>query len=80
MSGAGSLSLLSLEDALGCRMPDVEVNSIGGLVIERLGRLPSAGERVRFPEFEVEILSIDGPRIERVRVRPVEREPVEDDG
>jgi len=76
VSGAGSLSLLSLEDALARRVPDVEVNSVGGLVIERLGRLPTAGERVRFPEFEVEVLSMDGPRIERVRVRPVALEPV----
>ena len=49
------------------------------LVIERLGRLPAAGERVRFPEFEVEVLSMDGPRIERVRVRPAAAEPVVDD-
>jgi len=76
VSGAGSLSLLSLEDALARRVPDVEVNSVGGLVIERLGRLPTAGERVRFPEFEVEVLSMDGPRIERVRVRPAALEPV----
>ena len=40
VSGAGSLSLLSLEDAISRRVPEVEVNSVGGLVIERLGRLP----------------------------------------
>ena len=79
MSGAGSLSLLSLEDAIARRVPDVEVNSVGGLVIERLGRLPTAGERVRFPEFEVEVLKMDGPRIERVRVRPAAAEPVADE-
>jgi CBS domain containing-hemolysin-like protein len=78
VSGVGSLSLLSLEDALGRRVPEVDVNSVGGLVIERLGRLPTAGERVRFPDFEVEILSMDGPRIDRVRVRVVAPEPVED--
>jgi CBS domain containing-hemolysin-like protein len=78
VSGAGSLSLLSLEDALGRRAPEVDVNSVGGLVIERLGRLPTPGERVRFPDFEVEVLSMDGPRIDRVRVRPVAAEPVED--
>jgi len=78
VSGAGSLSLLSLEDAISRRVPEVDVNSVGGLVIERLGRLPSPGERVRFPEFEVEVLSMDGPRIKRVRVRPVEVESVTD--
>jgi len=72
VSGAGSLSLLSLEDAIGKPTPVVDVNSVGGLVQERLGRLPRQGERVRFPEFEVEILEMAGPRIELVRVRPFE--------
>jgi CBS domain containing-hemolysin-like protein len=72
VSGAGSLSLLSLEDAIGKPTPLVDVNSVGGLVQERLGRLPRQGERVRFPEFEVEVLEMAGPRIELVRVRPVE--------
>ena len=70
VSGAGSLSLLSLEDAIGKPIPTVDVNSVGGLVLERLGRLPRQGELVRFPDFEVEVLKMDGPRIELVRVRP----------
>ena len=36
------------------------------------GRLPRQGERVRFPEFEVEVVAMAGPRIEVVRVRPFE--------
>jgi CBS domain containing-hemolysin-like protein len=72
VSGAGSLSLLSLEDAIGKPTPVVDVNSVGGLVQERLGRLPRQGERVRFPEFEVEVVEMAGPRIEVVRVRPFE--------
>ena len=32
MSGAGSLSLLSLEDPIGKPIPVVDVNSVGGLV------------------------------------------------
>jgi CBS domain containing-hemolysin-like protein len=72
VSGAGSLSLLSLEDAIGKPVPIVDVNSVGGLVQERLGRLPRQGERVRFPDFEVEVLEMVGPRIELVRVRPLE--------
>ena len=72
VSGAGSLSLLSLEDAIGKPMPVVDVNSVGGLVQERLRRLPLQGERVRFPDFEVEVLEMDGPRIALVRVRPLD--------
>ncbi len=70
--GAGSLSLLSLEDAIGKPTPAVDVNSVGGLVQERLGRLPRQGERVRFPDFEVEVVEMAGPRIEQVQVRPLD--------
>ena len=70
VTGAGSLSLLSLEEALGVSTPEVDANSVGGLVTETLGRIPVAGERIAFPSFEVEVLSTDGPRIDRVRVSP----------
>ena len=70
LTGAGSLSLLSLEQTLGVEAPLVDANSVGGLVIETLGRIPAAGERVAFPEFDLEVLSVDGPRIHTVRVVP----------
>jgi CBS domain containing-hemolysin-like protein len=59
-------------------MPLVEVNSIGGLVQEQLGRLPRQGELVRFEDFEVEVLEMAGPRIDLVRVRPVDAAATED--
>ena len=68
LTGSGSLSILSLEEALGSNVPPVEANSVGGLVLETLNRLPSAGERVAFPDFDIEVLAMDGPRIDRVRV------------
>jgi CBS domain containing-hemolysin-like protein len=70
LTGAGSLSLLSLEEALGVLAPEVDANSVGGLITETLGRIPVAGERIAFPEFAIEVLAMDGPRIDRVRVSP----------
>jgi len=75
LSGPGSLSLFSLEDALGRPVPVVEANSVAGLLIEQLGRIPAPGEIVRFPGFEIEVLSAAGPRVDSVRVRPLAREP-----
>lgn len=68
--GDASLSLVSLEDALGRSVPATEANSVGGLVIEQLGRLPENRERVSFPGFQIEVLAVRGQRIERVCVRP----------
>jgi CBS domain containing-hemolysin-like protein len=75
LTGPGSLSLFSLEDALGRPVPVVEANSVAGLLIEQLGRIPDRGEVVRFPGFEIEVLSVAGPRVENLRVRPLAREP-----
>jgi CBS domain containing-hemolysin-like protein len=69
LTGHGSLSLLSLEDALAMPLPEVNANSVGGLVLEQLGRLPEAGEHIAFPGFEIEVLEMQGPRIGQVRVR-----------
>jgi len=69
--GAGSLSILSLEEQLGVVAPAVEANSVGGLVIETLGRMPTVGEHVSLRGFDVDVLEMHGPRIERVRVRRV---------
>jgi CBS domain containing-hemolysin-like protein len=70
LTGAGSMSLLSLEETLGVLAPEVDANSVGGLVTETLGRIPVTGERITFPDFDIEVLSMDGPRIETVRVSP----------
>ncbi len=75
LTGPGSLSLFSLEDALGRPVPVVEANSVAGLLIEQLGRIPAAGEIVPFPGFEIEVMSVTGPRVDSVRVRPLVREP-----
>jgi CBS domain containing-hemolysin-like protein len=70
LMGQASWSLFSLEDALGTPMPEVDANSVGGLVLEQLGRLPTTSEHVTFPGFSIEILEMNGPRIGRVRVKP----------
>jgi CBS domain containing-hemolysin-like protein len=70
VTGAGSLSLLSLEEALGVATPEVDAYSVGGLVTETLGRIPAVGERIAFPDFDIDVLSLDGPRIHEVRVSP----------
>jgi putative hemolysin len=72
LSGPGSLSLFSLEDALGRPVPVIiDANSVAGLLIEQLGRIPAQGEVVRFPTFEIVVESVSGPRVDSVRVRPL---------
>jgi len=47
-----------------------DVNSIGGLVIHRLERLPVEGEALAFDHFDLVVRTMDGARIKLVSVLP----------
>jgi CBS domain containing-hemolysin-like protein len=66
--GRGSMSLFSLKHELGIELPDSEADSIGGLVMEKLGRLPNEGERIPFGLFDVVVKRMQGPRILLLKV------------
>ncbi len=47
---------------------DFEVNTVGGLIIQLLGRIPKETEKARWENFEFEIVDMDGPKIDKVLV------------
>ncbi len=55
--------------AFGTRFSDEEFDTIGGLVLHELGRLPRRGESLEIGGFEIEVLRADRRRIETLRVR-----------
>ncbi|RIX47579.1 MAG: HlyC/CorC family transporter [Rhodocyclales bacterium GT-UBC] len=68
--GKGSLSIFTLERALGIDIEESGVDSIGGLVMQKLGDLPEEGQRIEFPQFDAVVKKMNGPRIVLVRVIP----------
>jgi magnesium and cobalt transporter len=50
---------------------DDEVDTVGGLVMTTLGRLPECGEKVDIGELRFEILRADSRRIHLLKVTPV---------
>ncbi|MDN0077542.1 hemolysin family protein [Crenobacter sp. SG2303] len=68
--GKGSLPLFSLERALGIDIDNDTVESVGGLVMDKLGDLPKEGQKVDFEQFSVVVKKMKGPRIVLVRVYP----------
>lgn len=60
-------------------LSDDEYDTIGGLIMHELGRLPRRGERLEFEGFEFKILRADRRRIETVQVRPVDGDAVQED-
>jgi len=54
--------------AFGTRFSDDEVDTIGGLVLQELGRMPRRGETVEIGGLEIKVVRADRRRIESLRV------------
>jgi CBS domain containing-hemolysin-like protein len=46
------------------------VTTIAGLIMEKLGRLPKRGDRVRIDDVELEVERMDGQAVASVLVTP----------
>ncbi len=52
-----------------CQLDDEEYDTIGGLVLHELGRLPHRGEKVDFGGFEFAVVKVDERRIDALQVQ-----------
>jgi CBS domain containing-hemolysin-like protein len=69
-AGQGAAAgLHEIERLLDVRFPTNSVVSIGGLVYDRLGRVPQPGDVVELPGMRIEVLSVDGVRLRELRIR-----------
>jgi CBS domain containing-hemolysin-like protein len=59
-----------LEEALGVPSQARGVQTVGGLLVQALGRIPRPGERFTLHGLEFDILAATATRVERVAVRP----------
>jgi CBS domain containing-hemolysin-like protein len=78
--GKGSLSIYSLERLLGHELEEENVDSISGLLMQKLDRVPQVGEIVGFEGFSIEVLEMSGPRLELVRLTLFKEEATESEG
>ncbi len=70
-SAAGELEIFELNRQLGTQIPEAEGHhTLAGFLLERFQHIPSPGEALRWKGFRFNILSMDGPRIERVQILP----------
>ncbi|MFT3929714.1 MAG: hemolysin family protein [Spongiibacteraceae bacterium] len=68
--GKGSLPIFTLERTLGIDIESENAETVGGLVLWKLGELPKEGQRIEFERFDVVVKKMSGPRIVLVRVYP----------
>ncbi|MCL4532327.1 MAG: hemolysin family protein, partial [Actinobacteria bacterium] len=64
----GMVAISDVNQVLGLALEAEDVDTIGGLVLQKLGRVPAVGDEVPFAGGVVTVLSVVRRRIKRVRV------------
>jgi CBS domain containing-hemolysin-like protein len=64
----GGASIYDLGDVIGIELPDDAWDTVGGLVLAELGRLPRVGERVQLDGVQLEVTARRGRRVVEVLV------------
>ncbi|QLH78945.1 HlyC/CorC family transporter [Halosimplex rubrum] len=68
----GGVVLTEAEDALDTEFDTDDVGTVGGLVLDRLGRAPEVGDEVTVDGYRFTVEAVDGARIDEVAARAVE--------
>jgi magnesium and cobalt exporter, CNNM family len=62
------VTIREVNELLGLHLPDDEVDTLGGLIYDHLGKVPTMDEQIRVDGCVLQVVSIDGRRIKKVRL------------
>jgi len=65
---AGDLSVREWADRFGVQEIDTHIDTVGGLILARLGRMPQVGDRITLRNLTLTVENMNRRRIERVRL------------
>ncbi len=65
------VSIDEINDLLDAAIDDAEVDTVGGFLLNRLGKIPSVGDQVREDGLVISVLSTSGRRIKKVQIARV---------
>ena len=51
--------------------PDFEFNTLGGLLLHQLKHIPKQGEKIQWKDFELEVIDMDGAKIDKLLVKKI---------
>jgi CBS domain containing-hemolysin-like protein len=60
-----------VEEAFAVELPEGEFDSIGGFVLDRMGRLPQAGEVLEDSGLRIRVEEVNAHRIQKLRITRV---------
>ncbi|MGH3871130.1 MAG: hemolysin family protein [Pseudonocardiaceae bacterium] len=65
---SGLLRADELADAVGLVLPESDHETVAGLVLERLGRIPDVGDEIEFDDWQLAVTRMDRRRIAELRL------------
>lgn len=65
----GRIDLDDFNDIMGTQLPNSEADTLGGLIYSRIGRVPTAGDKVKTDDLELTVEQVSGQRIRKVRAQ-----------
>jgi putative hemolysin len=75
----GLLAADELKERLGLgelpRQQEADYQTVGGMVMDTLGRVPSSGDRFEWEGYSFEVVDMDGRRVDKVLVTPSRATP-----
>lgn len=67
---SGSMAADEFGDRMGLRLPeDRDYETVAGLVLEALGHIPKLGEKLTVQSLDIEVIDLDGFRIDKLLVK-----------
>jgi len=70
----GGVSVSEVDETVGTDFEIEGIETVGGLVLDRLGRAPEVGDRVEVDGYRFDVEQVDGARIAAVTVRETPQE------
>jgi len=68
----GKAEIEEVESGLGIKLEDIKVETIGGFIVSKLGRIPRTGEEFRMDNIKFEIVESEPNRIEKILMKVLE--------
>jgi putative hemolysin len=72
----GSLPVDELRELIGQRLPNEDghdYHTAAGMAIAQFGRIPNSGEYFVWSGWRIDIVDLDGPRVDKLLITPIER-------
>ncbi|MDI9569876.1 MAG: hemolysin family protein [Pseudomonadota bacterium] len=70
----GRVEIEELEEHFGVLFDEGKYETLGGLILNAIKRIPAMGEMIRIDKFEMTIVAADERRIKKVRIRRIKEE------